>query len=92
MATPEMASEWSQYVGESSLIKGAESFNTPAQDDIDLYAGMGLTRDQNKITNQLPYNEFWDGVSSDFTEYRNGDVTMETLLERANARRDVCGE
>ena len=91
MASPEMATTWSQYVGEASLIKGAESFETPAQSDIDYYAEQGLTRDQNKITNQIPYNEFWDGLSSDFTEYLNGSITMDTVIERANARRDVCG-
>lgn len=92
MGTPEMASALSEYVGESSLIKGATSFFTPAQADIDAYAEQGLTRDQNKITNQLPYNEFWDGVHRDFIEYRNGVIDMETLLERANTYRAACGE
>lgn len=91
MASPEMASAWSQYCGEASLVKNAESFATPAQSDIDKYAAEGRSRDQNEITNQLPYNEFWADTSSDFTEYVNGDITLETLIERANGRADVCG-
>lgn len=92
MASAEMASEWSQYVAEASLIKGASSFSTPAQSDIDHYAALGLSRDQNVITNQLPYNEFWAEVSNDFTEYLNSDITIETLYQRANERRAVCGQ
>ncbi|MDL2206001.1 extracellular solute-binding protein [Eubacteriales bacterium OttesenSCG-928-N13] len=92
MASPEMASAWSQYVGESSLIKGATSFATPAQSDIGHYAGIGLSRDQNAITNQLPYNEFWGEVANDFTEYINGDIAIDVLYQRANDRRSVCGE
>lgn len=92
MASPEMATEWSQYVREASLIEGAESFETFCQSDIDYYAEAGLTRDQNKITNQLPYNEFWADLSSDYTEYVQGSIDLDTVLERANSRRDVCGE
>lgn len=92
MATPDMASAWSQYVGEASLIKGATSFTTPAQSDIDYYSSMGLTRDQNLITNQIPFNAFWAEMTSDFIEYVNGNISYDTVLERSNARRSVCGQ
>lgn len=91
MADPAMASEWSQYVGETSLIEGADSFTTSCMPDIDHYSEAGLTRDQNKITNQLPYNEFWADLSNDYTEYVQGNIDLDTVLERANSRRDVCG-
>lgn len=91
IASPEFAGQWSQYVGEASLIKDADSFQTPAQPDIDAYSEQGLTRDQNMITNQLPYNEFWDPTSSDFTEYINGNITLDEVTKRAQERADVCG-
>lgn len=91
MASPEAAGAWSQYVGEASLIQGAESFESPVTEDIQEYANQGLTRDQNKITNQLPYNEFWDPLQSDFTEYINGNMTLEEVTKNADGRADVCG-
>lgn len=92
VSSAEVASHWCQYSGESSLIKGAVSFDMPAQSDIDSYSAQGLSRDQNAITNQLPYNAFWAEVSNDYIEYRNGQITLDTLYERANERRGVCGQ
>ena len=91
MTDPDMASMWSNAEGEASVVKGAVSFETPAQSDIDHYSEVGLTRDQNKITGQIPFNEYWAELAADITEYMNGSIDMDTLVERADARREVCG-
>ena len=91
MATTDMASMWSQAQGEGSLVEGAVSFETPAQSDIDYYSGIGLSVEQNKITNQIPYNEYWAEFTADLTEYMNNSIDMDTLVERADSRRGACG-
>ena len=91
MTNPELASKYSQAEGEASVVKGAVSFQTPAQSDIDHWCEEGLARDQNKITGQIPFNEYWAELAADITEYMNGSIDMDTLVQRADARRDVCG-
>lgn len=83
--------KWSQDDGTASLIKGAVSFDTPAQKDIDYWCEQGRSRDQNVVTGQMPFNEFWAELASDLTDYMNGAIDMNTLIERSNSRSGVCG-
>ena len=91
LCSTELASKWSQDDGTASLIKGAVSFDTPAQKDIDYWCEQGRSRDQNVVTGQMPFNEFWAELASDLTDYMNGAIDMNTLIERSNSRSGVCG-
>lgn len=91
LCSTELASQWSQDDGSASLIKGAVSFDTPAQKDIDYWCEQGRSRDQNMVTGQMPFNEFWAELASDLTDYMNGVIDMNTLIERSNSRSGVCG-
>ena len=39
----------------------------------------------------MPFNEFWAELASDLTDYMNGAIDMNTLIERSNSRSGVCG-
>ena len=43
------------------------------------------------VTGQMPFNEFWAELASDLTDYMNGAIDMNTLIERSNSRSGVCG-